>query len=151
MRAPSGPAVGAYVYAKDKKGYWYRAKVLAERGGNPRSYFVHFQGFRSNHDEWVPKARIRLTATKAQIVQLNARVAWMGNTTGLNADENSWEIDEIVGKKHCGGSIKYLVKWELFVFTKPFGQNASLTLKFLARYQITRSGCFGSGCVMGAT
>ena len=90
MRAPSGPAVGAYVYAKDKKGYWYRAKVLAERGGNPRSYFVHFQGFRSNHDEWVPKARIRLTATKAQIVQLNARVAWMGNTTGLNADENSW-------------------------------------------------------------
>ncbi len=95
MRAPSGPAVGAYVYAKDKKGYWYRAKVLAERGGNPRSYFVHIQGFRSNHDEWVPKARIRLTATKAQIVQLNARVAWMGNTTGLNADENSWEIDEI--------------------------------------------------------
>ena len=73
---------------------------------------MHFQGFRSNHDEWVPKAHIRLTATKAQIVQLNARVAWMGNTTGLNADENSWEIDEIVGKKHCGGTIKYLVKWD---------------------------------------
>ena len=62
MRAPSGPAVGAYVYAKDKKGYWYRAKVLAERGGNQRSFFVHFQGFRSNHDEWVPKARIRQEA-----------------------------------------------------------------------------------------
>ena len=79
--------MGAYVYAKDKKGYWYRAKVLGERGGNQRSFLVHFQGFRSNHDEWVPKARIRLKATKAQIVELNARVAWMGNTTGLNADE----------------------------------------------------------------
>ena len=43
MRAPSGPAVGAYVYAKDKKGYWYRAKVLGERGGNQRSFLVHFQ------------------------------------------------------------------------------------------------------------
>ena len=87
MRAPSGPAVGAYVYAKDRKGYWYRAKASAERGGNPRSYFVHFQSFRSNHDEWAPNKRALLTATKAQIVQLSARVAWMGNTTGLNADE----------------------------------------------------------------
>ena len=100
MRAPSGLAVGAYVYAKDKKGYWYRAKVLAERGGNPRSFFVHFQGFRSNHDEWVPKARIRLNATKAQIVQLNAESAdftfaflesgWLGVPISRYVLESGW-------------------------------------------------------------
>ena len=115
MRAPAPLRIGAKVFARDHKGFWYAAKVIDERSEPEKRFRVTFSGFPSNHDEWVPKARIRDDLTKPQILQRNAAAAYSGNTTGFDAEENTWIVDKIIAKRqlHRRG-VKYLVRWEGF-------------------------------------
>ena len=114
MRAPSAIGVGASVFAQDKKGFWYRAKVIAERGEKTREFQVKFSGFPSTHNEWVQLARLRQKASKQQIVQLNTS-ALFSTIQGFNAEQGSWKVDKIVGKRYVrSGGVRYRVRWEGF-------------------------------------
>ena len=99
MRAPAGPRVGAVVAAQDCKGYWYAATVLAVSDDSVPQYLVTFRGFPAAQNESVPKNRIRQNLTKAQIVHLNAAIAWGNSTAGLDAARGTWAVDKITAKK----------------------------------------------------
>ena len=45
-------------------GTWYPAEVLAVNGGSTR---IHYTGWASSWDEWVPPARIRPSSTLAAL------------------------------------------------------------------------------------
>ena len=52
MCAPSAIGVGSAVFAKDKKGFWYRVKVIAQRGEKPRVFHMKFSHFRLPGDAY---------------------------------------------------------------------------------------------------
>lgn len=54
------PAVGAFAEALSPSSVWRKVKVLNQRVTfNGPELLVHYQGFSSEHDEWVGPARIR--------------------------------------------------------------------------------------------
>ena len=99
--------------AQDCKGYWYAATVLAVSDDSVPQYLVKFRGFPAAQNESVPKNRIRQNLTKAQIVQLNAAIAWGNSTAGLDAARGTWAVDKITAKKgRLSDGIKYLCTWQ---------------------------------------
>ena len=111
MRGPDAYGVGAKLHAKDKGGFWYAAKIIEKTADQPAKFYVQYSGFPKSHNEWVPKSDLRINATKAQIVQLNAVLAWPGLSEGLDAASGTWTVDQILKKKVCRGVAKYQCTW----------------------------------------
>jgi hypothetical protein len=112
MRSPAAYGVGAKLHARDRGGYWYAAKIMDKTADQPAKFFVQFQGFPKSHNEWVLKSHLRINATKAQIVEVNAVLAWPGSRAGLDAASGTWSVDQILKKKVCHGVVKYHCTWE---------------------------------------
>ena len=113
MRGPDAYGVGAKLHAKDKGGFWYAAKIIEKTADQPAKFYVQFSGFPKSHNEWVPKAHLRINATKAQILEVNAVLAWDGSSAGLDAASGTWTVDQILQKKVSRSRVtKYQCTWE---------------------------------------
>ena len=72
---------------------------------------MQYSGFPKSHNEWVPKSDLRINATKVQIVELNAGLAWPGLCEGLDVASGTFIVDQILKKKVCRGVAKYHCTW----------------------------------------
>ena len=106
------PAVreGQDVLARDKRGTWYAAKVVAERGeGDEHELKVHFSGWRTRFDEWLRPAAVMKQSGPSVEKQL-AEANW-SSTDGHDAITDTWEVEDIVGKRLRQGRTQYRVRW----------------------------------------
>ena len=102
--------VGQDVLARDKRGTWYAAKVMAERGeGGEHELKVHFQGWKVRFDEWLRPCDV-MKQSGASVEKQLAEANW-SSTDGHDASTDTWGVDDIVGKRLLQGKTQYRVRW----------------------------------------
>ena len=101
--------VGQDVLARDKRGTWYAAKVMAERGeGGEHELKVHFQGWKVRFDEWLRPCDV-MKQSGASVEKQLAEANW-SSTDGHDASTDTWGVDDIVGKRLLQGKTQYRVR-----------------------------------------
>ena len=101
-------AVGAAVWAVDKKNKAGEATVVAERGeGDEREVRVHWFGFNKKLDEWISVTSEKLSESRKN---KDATAEWGGTAGHVEGDK--WVVEKVLDKRPRQGITEYEVKWE---------------------------------------
>ena len=99
--------VGQRLLAQDRRAGWYQAKLVAQRGENEgREVLVHFIGYKSSQDEWVPVG-------EHQRFRPEAASVWDDDTGCIDGFDEQYEVENILRRRKVRGrdEYMYLVRW----------------------------------------
>jgi hypothetical protein len=110
---PKDLKVGDRVQARDKKGFWYDAKVISRRGrGRNVKVMVKYTGYADRHNtEFAAKDEgLREPLPPAELKAEICDKLYGGRVEGLK-DDGTWEIERLLQKRRRGTVTEYLVRW----------------------------------------
>ena len=105
-RLLSPAKVGDRLWARDRLGYWYEARVVQVRGEQNQDVKVHFMGWCASHDEWVMHAQVD--------TRLREHEPDYDDESDGDYYEGEYEVESLLKKRKRGDMDYYFVRWKGF-------------------------------------
>lgn len=105
-------AVGDWVQAQDRRGHWYDARIVAERGtGESREVKVHYHRWKSRHDEWLAASGPRVLGEDADL-PARPSYRWTAKPGKVHGADDQYIAEKLLKVRGEGTVREFLVRWK---------------------------------------
>ena len=105
-------AVGDWVQAQDRRGHWYDARIVAERGtGESREVKVHYHRWKSRHDEWLAASGPRVLGEDADLPACPS-YRWTAKPGKVHGADDQYIAEKLLKVRGEGTVREFLVRWK---------------------------------------